>query len=261
MSLLQYRSHPATLIGSTRADESMGIVEAIVSAYDVVDSWGTRFVYGAFQDYDKKNSPHDDDLPRVVWSHDPMRFVGRVLETEELPAGDSSLPERSKPHGGWYVKSAFALKTRDGADLYEHMTFGSVTQWSHGFDPIEEQAGTDGVHEFTRVKVIEVSPVLAPANEATSTVGIRSRFGALDIKQKIETLATELDMLRQHATSYADMRSREGRPLSDDVLDAWHRLAGLSREIDSVLATVPVRTLARGFQSLRRELEQQGIIT
>lgn len=261
MAAVQYRAHKGTIIGTRKRDDSAGVVEAIVSAYDVVDSWNTRFLHGAFADYDRANSPDPDDLPRVVWGHDWNRFAGKVVETAELAPGDKSLPEGAREHGGWFVQSEFALRTVDGADLYEHLAFGSVTRWSHGFDPIEEQAGTDGVHEFTRVKVYEVSPVLVPANTEAVTMAVRGRYAAMTIGEKIESLETAIKVLEAHALSYADMRA--GRGVSASLREQVRALAGAARRVEDILSggiERPRERKARNIlRDIRAELNSKGI--
>lgn len=265
---MQYRAHKAKIITTRAEGDKAGVVEAIVSAYGIVDTWGTRFNLGAFRDYDKVNNPDPDDLPRVVWGHDWNRFVGKVTETEEMQPGDKALPEASREQGGWFVRSEFALETIDGGDLFKHMDFGSVNKWSHGFEPLEETRGDDGITGFDRVKVYEVSPVLVPANGAAQTLGTRGRseFESMTVIEKMESLIAAYESLERHLTSYADMRSRNERGVSEEIVRKQRALAGATRRLDALLGTVTVQgdpkriAVARNLlREANNELTRKGI--
>jgi len=250
-----YRSHPTHILSTRKHDDRSGVVEAIVSPYDIIDSWGTRFVMGAFADYDRANSPNPNDMPRVCWAHDWNRFVGKVTESAELKPGDKTLPEGCRKNGGWWVQSEFALRTRDGLDLFEHLDFGSVNKWSHGFEPIDQRIANDGIQEFTRVICYEVSPVLVPANSDATTLGTRG-YEAMTLKDKIASLDNAMHSLERHLRSYADMRSNGKRDVDGELRRDLHALAGAVERADAILTTVSIRGEQQRMRAARTLLKE-----
>ena len=71
-------------------NEDEGIVEAYVSVFGNVDLAGEMVVHGAFTKSLQKK------LPKGVYMHDWSRPVSTTIEAEEVPAGDSRLPEQIK---------------------------------------------------------------------------------------------------------------------------------------------------------------------
>lgn len=179
-----------------------GEFEAVVSAFGVVDSYGTRMLQGAFAESIEKK------LPKVLFHHEWTSGVGVVTEAEELPAGDERLPENIREYGGLWVKGKLNTETQRGSDLLSDMKFGIYDEWSVGFEVVTERAADDGVIEFQKVNLIEVSPVLVGANPLTATTNIRSAEDA-DTQ-----LRAALNVIRDHAKAHGNMRIREGRKLS-----------------------------------------------
>lgn len=238
------RSRGATLLRTEQTDESTGVVEAIVNTFDAVDSYNTRFLYGAFDDIDADNNPDEAALPSVVWAHDMQRFVGKGLEFRQLKPGDSTLPEKAKQYGGLYAKTAFALDTIDGGDLYKHVRFGSVKQWSFAFDPIEERSGEDGVLEFAKVVTYEVSPVLIGANQFTSTITARA-YDRMTLAEKLRAVDTLLATLDSHMRAHVAMRIKQGRAIDAAFVAELERMAVRTSELHTDVATTARHKQAR----------------
>jgi HK97 family phage prohead protease len=252
--MMQTRDRKATLIRAEKADDATGVVEAIVNTFDVVDSYNTRLVYGAFDAIDAANSPEEDTLPSVVWSHDFQRFAGKGVEFRQLKPGDESLPAKGREHGGLYAKVAFALETIDGKDLYEHVKFGSVRQWSFGFDILESTGNSDGVLDITKVDTFEVSPVLLGANPITATLTARG-YDRMTLRQKMQAMDTLLASLDGHVRSYIAMRMKEGRPFDASFITELERMAVRAGELTTETRRQAQRTQAqRELQDLKREL-------
>lgn len=206
-----------------------GIVEAYVAVYGNVDSYNERIRYGAFK------SSLETRRPGVVWSHDFQRPIGKTLEVREVPAGSDELPEAIRQNGGLYVKGQLALKTRDGLDMYEHLSFGSIQEFSFGFEVKNSEMGADGVTELTEIVIYEWSPVLVGANPKTQLVGVKS----MDLMQKTELLGELLTDLTGHVEAHGDMRVKAGRTVSKNT---HKRLASVAaslklayREMDTFL--------------------------
>ena len=134
---MKYKSLPVEY----KADGE-GTVEAFVSVFDNVDSYGDRVMLGAFADSISQK------LPKLVWQHELKRPVGKPIAAEEIPAGDARLPERLKDYGALYVKGLFNLNTTDGKDAYEHIKFGSVDEYSFGYEEVETTPLADGTKEL-----------------------------------------------------------------------------------------------------------------
>lgn len=181
-----------------------GIVEAYVAIYGNVDSYNERIRFGAFK------QTIVERMPKVVWSHDFQRPIGKTLAIREVPAGSDELPEAIKANGGLYVKGQLALKTRDGLDMYEHLAFGSIDEFSFGFEVRNSDAGADGVTELTDIIMYEWSPVLVGANPLTQVVNVRSRT----LEDKLEIVQELINDLGGHAKAYGEMREKAGRTVS-----------------------------------------------
>jgi len=242
--MMQTRSRKATMLRAEQTDESTGVVEAIVNTFNVVDSYNTRLIHGAFDEIDADNNPDDDILPSVVWSHDFQRFAGRGLEFRQLKAGDSSLPEKAKEHGGLYARVAFALTTTDGKDLYEHVKFGSVRQWSFGFDILESNGNSDGVTDITNVQTFEVSPVLLGANPITSTIAARA-YDRMTLRQKMQAMDTLLESLDGHMRAHVAMRIKQGRAFDGAFVTELERMAVRAESLTTDVIRSARQTQAR----------------
>lgn len=200
---MQYKALP--MMGFKASGD--GIVEAYVAIYGNVDSYNERIKFGAF-----KNSI-ESRRPGVVWSHDFQRPIGKTLEVREVPPGSDELPDAIKDNGGLYVKGQLALKTRDGLDMYEHLSFGSIQEFSFGFEVKNSQMGADGVTELTEIMIYEWSPVLVGANPKTQLIGVKS----MDLSEKSELLDSLIADLSGHVKAYGDMKVKAGRTVSKNT--------------------------------------------
>lgn len=200
---MQYKSgipiHIVKADGATK-----GEVEAFVSVFGNIDSYNERIVFGAFADSIKSRTP------KVIWSHDTQRPVGKTTEIEEVPAGDSRLPDHLKEFGALRVKGAFALNTRDGLDAYEHLNFGSFDEFSIGYEVKRESLAADGVKELHEIVLYEWSPVLVGANPLTSLINVKN----LSHDDKAEAAVLLLSQLIGHTKALIALRQKEGRALS-----------------------------------------------
>jgi len=194
-----------------KADDT-GTFEAYVAVFGNVDSYNERIEFGAFKNSIATRSP------KIVWSHDFTRPIGKTLSIAEVPAGDASLPDELKEWGALRVKGALALKTRDGLDAYEHLQFGSIDEFSIGYEVKQSTPDTDGVTKLTELALYEYSPVLVGANPLTSLVNVKS----LNMEQQVQMMDSLFANILSHADSHADMRGKAGRTVSG----ATHKLLG-----------------------------------
>lgn len=202
-----------------------GIVEAFVSVFGNVDSYGDRVKFGAF----KESLEHK--LPKLVWQHDLQNPIGKTLSAEEIGAGDSRLPDHLKEYGALYVKGAFNLNTTSGRDAFEHIKFGSVDEYSFGYHEIETTPLDDGTKSLDKLDIIEWSPVTIGANPLTMTANVK----AMSLEEKLDATATLLKETERHSSAYVAMRQKAGRVLNSRIRSLILALADQSKELSSEL--------------------------
>lgn len=218
-----------------KAGGTEGEIEAWVSVYGNVDSYGDRVQFGAFKD------SLAEFTPAVVWQHDLSTPIGVTLSMEEVAAGDERLPENIRANGGLLAKGRLNLNVQAGREAWEHIKFGSVNQYSFGYDEVKTTPLPDGTKELNAVTIYEWSPVTLGANPKTQTQSIKS----LSLDQKLQTLSALLDNAEEHAHAFADMRSKAGRvlnsrirsmilSLADQLTDAAKSLYALHKETEPV---------------------------
>lgn len=174
------------------ATEDEGVVEGLASAFDTVDTYGTRIAKGAFRASlaewrKRKRTPpmylqHNSSVPvgrweRLAEDEDGLRVQGRVTDSET-------------------GRHAFAL-VRDG-------TIGGL---SIGFRvrayKVEEARGQEPrIVTFTAVDLIETSLVTEPANPDARITGVRGYDPNMTIAD-FEELLRSLDFPNKAAKSIA----------------------------------------------------------
>lgn len=179
-----------------------GIVELYVSVFNAEDSYRERVAFGAFKESIATK------LPKAVWQHDITRPIGKTLEATEIEAGSSELPDEIKEYGGLKIKAHLNTNTTDGKDAYEHIKFGSIDEYSFGYELLESKNLDDGTIELTKLRIHEWSPVTIGANPLTMTSSVKS----YDVKgDELEQLITDFV---GHSKAKCEMRTKEGRTLS-----------------------------------------------
>lgn len=199
--MIQYKTYPAQYKVDS---DGKGIIEAYVSVFGNVDSYGDRVQYGAFTESIATKRP------KLWYQHDSTKPIGITLETREIPAGDSSLPELLKEHGALWCKGALNLNTIDGKDVYEHIKFGSVDEYSFGYEEIDVAPNEDGTKNLNKLRFIEWSPVSLGANPLTSTASVKS----VDLDGSLTTVVAQLDDCLDYIRRHADMKGKAGAAIS-----------------------------------------------
>lgn len=179
-----------------------GIVEAIVSVFNNVDSYGDRVKYGFFAD------SLSYKMPKGVWQHDWNTPVAKTLEARELLPGDTLLPQALRDLGGLYIKGQFNLETQAGRETFSNIKHGIIDEFSIGYSVVEEAFATDGSRELIKGRLYEWSPVLFGANPMTAVISAKGlNDDVSDVGQDITRLVTRLN-------DRAAIRQKEGRTLS-----------------------------------------------
>lgn len=228
---MKYKSVPV----QWKAGGEAGEIEAWVSVYGNVDSYGDRVMFGAFAE--SLNS----FTPAVVWQHDLRTPIGKTVAMEEVPPGDERLPENIRANGALLAKGLLNLNVTAGREAWEHIKFGSVSQYSFGYEEDRTTPRDDGTKELNAVTIYEWSPVTLGANPLTQTQSIKS----MKIEAKLEALSALIDNAEEHAHAFADMRQKAGRvlnsrirgmilSLADQLTDAAKSLYELHKETEPV---------------------------
>lgn len=233
-----------------KAAGETGVVEAIVSVFDIIDRGGDIMRPGAFAASIARK------LPNFVWSHDWDRPIGKTLVAEELEAGDPRLPESCREFGGLYVKGQCNLKTQRGKEAYEDLKLGAITEFSIGFRVVKESYNRDtGVRELLEVELFEWSPVLVGMNQATATISVKSDLPAgSTLDEQAESALAAVKALVDRLTDYGAMKSRDNRRIPESrIAQAKQMVEGLQAFIDR--ADAP----NRAAMTLRKELLEQEL--
>jgi len=176
------KSAPVTIKAAGEQDGAEeGVFEAIVSAFNNVDTYGDVVMPGAFAESLKEWQASGDPIP-VLWahaSHDPDYHIGYVMEAEE------------RPEGLW-VKAQLdpddlADKQSKTSKVFRLLKGRRVKQFSFAFDVIDggwgERDGHD-VYELRTLKLYEVGPCLIGVNQNTELLEVKGR------KEKPPTTST-----------------------------------------------------------------------
>lgn len=136
-------------------DDEKGIVEAIVSCFGNVDSYGEIVDRGAFLE------SLNHKYPKGVWMHDWTQPVAKTLEARETDEG-------------LYIKGQFNLETQRGKEAYSDVKFGTIDEFSIGYSVLEDELDMDGYRHLKKLKLYEWSPVLVGANPSTQVLGVKA---------------------------------------------------------------------------------------
>ncbi len=163
---IERKSYPVTEI---KVAEEVGVIEAIVSVFNNIDSGKEIVRQGFFQKSIERK------LPKGVWAHDWKQPIAKTLEAREIPPGDPSLPDSLKELGGTYIKGQFNLETQRGREAYSDIKFGIVDEFSIGYAVLKD--GKDeatGARELIEGDWKEWSPVLVGMNDQTRLISIKA---------------------------------------------------------------------------------------
>lgn len=229
-------------------DGDQGVVEAVVSVFGVLDSYGDRVQPGAFK------TSLAAKLPKVCWAHQWDSPVGKTLAAEEWMPGDPRLPEAIRPHGGLWVKGQFNLETQRGREAFSDLKFGSVDEFSFGYFTVEEQRAKDGANELIALDIFEWSPVLIGANPATLPLSVKEPAVAPADTQpadppagtaddQLTKLLADAEAFERRQTEISALRAKEGRSLSaerrEKLAELGARFSALAQAADEPKSLSP----------------------
>lgn len=197
------REHKSLAASVKAASEGEGIVEAVVSVFGNIDSYGERVMPGAF------TKSLERKLPVGVLAHDWSNPIATTLEVRELEAGDPLLPDNAREHGGLWIKGQFFQDIHDSWEAYKKIARGLFREFSIGYNVVSD-GWNEGVRELNELELHEWSPVLVGANPATSLLGIKSA----SFDGHVEALDTEVNEIIERMLARESMRIKAGRVLS-----------------------------------------------
>ncbi|MGM7422979.1 HK97 family phage prohead protease [Cellulosimicrobium sp. CpK407] len=140
-------------------DLAEGEFLALVSVFNVVDTYGDVVLPGAFTDTLAKHAASGDPIP-VVWSHqwtDPFSHIGHVVKAEEIVEG-------------LLVRGALDLENPTATQVHKLLKARRVRQFSFGFDVDDGGWGErddSEVYELRKLTLHEVGPCLLGVNRQT----------------------------------------------------------------------------------------------
>lgn len=199
-------------------DESEGSFQAVFGTLGVIDR-------------DK-----DVIMPGAIESGTKVRIsaYNHASWASALPVGKGTIEEVNNE---LVVNGQFFRTTEAGRETYETVkALDDLTEWSFGFDVVEQEAGTmDGerVQFLRKLRVHEVSPVLLGAGINTRTTMIKTDYAG----NLVELQAVE--QLRDPATDKA----------SDEPEDEKNRNGGFQRQIHT--AQEMVKDVAKRSQEIK----------
>jgi len=173
---------------NTKEDGEKGVIEAYVSVFGNVDSYGDIIEQGAFA------SSLREKLPVGVWSHDWQQPIAKTLEAKE----DSH---------GLYIKGQLILGVQKAKEAYELMKAGVIDEFSIGF--YIEKYEIDEVNDtriIKQIKLIEWSPVIRGANPDTSLIALKGK----EKKESIATLRTMKDLVVDEKNNEVQITYKNG---------------------------------------------------
>lgn len=181
---IEYKARTGFLV---KADESLGIVEAIVNVFGVLDLGDDITHPGAF----KKTITERFSQIKVLDQHNTdsiFSVLGHPIELREV--GKDGLPPQvllrfPDATGGLLTVTQYNMKTEEGQGAFYRIAAGDVTEYSIGFELVTGGYDyskidlTDGkratVRNLRQCKLWEYSPVIWGMNEATATVGAKGK--------------------------------------------------------------------------------------
>lgn len=186
-------------------DEAKGLVKAVFSTFNVIDSDRDVTPPGAFE----------DGAPVVISQYGHTSWEG------ELPVGKGTIRQTSKEA---IFEGQFFMNTDHGKNAFltvKELSDAGLQEWSYGFDAIDYSFGEfegQKVRFLNKLKVFEVSPVLRGAGVGTRTLSAKSgapgaspRAGRPIVPHDCETTSRSWDGAKTVAALPDDARPSELR--------------------------------------------------
>jgi HK97 family phage prohead protease len=207
-----------------KAGAKPGEFEAIVSVFNVVDSYKEIVAPGAITEYltIKGN-------PVVCFMHDWTAPIGVIDECRDALPGDPVLPDSLKLNGGIYIKGRLLIDDIEKArEVHALLKAEAIKEWSIGYYLKEYTVDREtGIWTLTKIDLVEASPVLRGANHATATLGVKASGETL--LDEASAVLDAAEALIGRVTDLLEKRKAEkGRAhVSQPVSSVLSEIAGL----------------------------------
>ena len=260
---MEYKGFNSVRYKSDNSDASQGIIEAIVSVFNNVDSVGDRIVPGFFKESLQRMTP------KGVWMHNWDMPIAKTLEARELAPYDPLLPDELKSLGGLYVKGWINQETQLGREAFSNIKNGIIDEFSIGFTVQDEVIGKDGVRELRAGTLYEWSPVLFGANNMTALIGAKAhpalRAGFND---ECDAVAEAVETFGVRVKERAEVRLKEGRTFSNANVSKLSTFADTltqtAEDIRSMIASASkdegTKAAALKREAITKYLQSNGVI-
>ena len=198
---LEYKS---AVTGVKVLDEGEGIVQAIVSVTNIVDSVNDQILPGAYRDTLTKRTP------KGLRGHDWNRMVAKTLHAEELMPGDPRIDEISpriarQGGGGLLIRGKYNLNTQAGRDAYEDAKFfGDEMEFSVGYKVPKGMSAIvpkSGVRQIKQMDLYEWSDVAFGAAPLTA--------GTASVKSAIVSMIEAGELSEEEILEWTDLLHEE----------------------------------------------------
>lgn len=208
-----------------------GIFKGYASTFGNIDRDNDVIVQGAFGVINNAKSV------KLLWQHQQSEPIGIWTK----------LVEDKK---GLYAEGRLALKTRRGAEAYELMKMGALSDMSIGFKTIDSEPATAKsasgtsrrVRKIKRVQLFEVSLVSIPANELANVDAVKG------VKN---TVASERNQLLARLGLAASFDPED--LMTDRDFERRLRDAGLSRKMAQVIVAEGISGIEGYLETMLRE--------
>lgn len=197
------------------------------SVFSVKDTYADVVMPGAFT-RTLTEAMSKGRMPAMLWQHDYTQPIGVWTEM-------------SQDERGLRVKGQLAINTRAGRDAYELMKLKALDGLSIGYRTRKYVWDeTSKVRQLTDVDLLEVSPVVFPANEAARVQAVKA--DAEPTIRVVEGILRDAGLSRSEAkAAVSQLRAQGCLALCDAALDP-----------DDA-----VRLLRAASQELRRDVRNQ----
>lgn len=247
----------------TKIDEDLGIVEAVVSVFGVLDDGNDIVHPGAY----RKTITERGFRIRVLDQHNTdsiLRVLGKPLELREI--GRNELPaevlERyPEATGGLFTRTQYLVDTPEGTGAFKRIKSGAVGEYSIGYEALDvdySKVTRDGktvtARNLRTIKLWEYSPVIWGMNPATVTAGVKGTDVSED---KTPTLDTKAQQPRHMGdVLVAGMANGVYWQLND-----WLSRGLVTRDERSVMVTAVEAALDSVYNSLPNDVASRTLST
>lgn len=177
---------PAVVL-ETKEEGDVGIVKAIVNVFGIIDLMDDIVEPGAFV----KTISERQGKIRVLDNHNTSsvtNVVGKPISIREIGRDEilTLAPNIVQKHpmttGGLYTETQYMLDDDKSAAVYKRIKHDFINEYSIGFNILDQDhkrvkndEGKDVVvRRIKTVRLLEYSPVIWGANQATGTTGVKN---------------------------------------------------------------------------------------